>query len=263
MRLEWELAVRGYRRFAAYPAATWAGIFTNTVFGFIQAYVLLSLYETRGDIGGYDEAQTLTYVWLTQAMLSTVGIFGDADFARRIQRGDVATDLIRPVHPLRAGLASDYGRALYHALFRGLPPLVVGALVFDLTAPSDPIVWAVFLVSVVLAVAVSFAFRFLYNLSAFWMLDYRGALRISVALAAFFSGFIIPVRFFPEWLQTVAYATPFPSMLQLPVDVFVGASTGTELAATLAMQAGWLIALFAICLTVFSRGTRKLVVQGG
>ena len=88
-------------------------------------------------------------------------------------------------------------------------------------------------------------------------------MRIAVAFAAFFSGFIIPVRFFPDWLQTLAYATPFPSMLQLPVDVFVGATTGTELVATLAMQVGWAIALFAACLAVFSRGTRKLVVQGG
>ena len=263
MRLEWELAVRGYRRFAAYPAATWAGIVTNSVFGFIQAYVLLALFETRDDIGGYDATATMTYVWLTQAMLATVGIFGDADFAQRIQRGDVATDLIRPVHPLRAGLAADFGRALYHALFRGLPPLAVGAIVFDLTAPRNPVVWTVFFVSVMLAIAVSFAFRFLYNLSAFWFLDYRGTLRIAVALAAFFSGFIIPVRFFPDWLQTLAYATPFPSMLQLPVDVFVGVTTGTELVATLAMQLGWLIALVAICYAVFSRGTRKLVVQGG
>jgi viologen exporter family transport system permease protein len=263
VRLEWELALRGYRRYAAYPAATWAGILTNSVFGFIQAYVLLALFETRDDIGGYDATATLTYVWLTQAMLATVGIFGESEFARRIQRGDVATDLIRPVHPLRAGLAFDYGRALYHAVFRGLPPLVVGAIVFDLTAPSNPVVWAVFLLSVLLAIAVSFAFRFLYNLSAFWMLDYRGAMRIAVALAAFFSGFIIPVRFFPEWLQTLAYATPFPSMLQLPVDVFVGATTGTQLVATLAMQLGWLIALVGACYGVFSRGTRKLVVQGG
>ena len=263
MRLEWELAKRGYRRYAAYPAATWAGILTNSVFGFIQAYVLLALYENRDDIGDYDAVQTLTYVWLTQAMLSTAGIFGGADFAQRIQRGDVATDLVRPVHPLRAGLAADYGRALYHAVFRGLPPLAIGAIVFDLTAPSDPLVWAVFLVSVMLAIAVSFAFRFLYNLSAFWLLDYRGALRIAVAIAAFFSGFIIPISFFPEWLQTLAYATPFPSMLQLPVDVFVGASTGTELAATLAMQVGWTVVLVAACLAVFSKGTRKLVVQGG
>ena len=263
MRLDWELAVRGYRRYAAYPAATWAGILTNTVFGFIQAYVLLALFQTRDDIGGYDSADTLTYVWLTQAMLATVGIFADPIFAQRIQRGDVATDLIRPVHPLRAGLSTDLGRALYHALFRGVPPLVVGAIVFDLTAPSNPLVWVVFLVSVALAIAVSFAFRFLYNLAAFWLLDYRGAMRIAVAIAAFFSGFLIPVRFFPEWLQTVAYATPFPSILQLPIDVFVGVSTGTELVGTLAMQLGWLVALLAACHVTFSRGTRKLVVQGG
>lgn len=263
MRLDWELAVRGYRRYAAYPAATWAGILTNTVFGFIQAYVLLALFQTRDDIGGYDSADTLTYVWLTQAMLATVGIFADPIFAQRIQRGDVATDLIRPVHPLRAGLSTDLGRALYHALFRGVPPLVVGAIVFDLTAPSNPLVWVVFLVSVALAIAVSFAFRFLYNLAAFWLLDYRGAMRIAVAIAAFFSGFLIPVRFFPEWLQTVAYATPFPSILQLPIDVFVGVSTGTELVGTLAMQLGWLVALLTACHVTFSRGTRKLVVQGG
>jgi len=101
------------------------------------------------------------------------------------------------------------------------------------------------------------------NRSAFWLLDYRGALRIAVALAAFFSGFVIPVRFFPDWLQTLAYATPFPSMLQLPVDVFVGATTGTEVVATLAMQVGWAVVLFAACLAAFSRGTRRLVVQGG
>jgi len=261
VRLEWELAVRGYRRYAAYPAATWAGILTNTVFGFIQAYVLLALYETRDDIGGYDAADTITYVWLTQALLATVGIFGSAEFAERIRRGDVATDLVRPVHPLRAGLAFDYGRALFHALFRGLPPLAVGAVVFDLTAPGNPVVWAVFLVSVALAVAISFAFRFLYNLSAFWLLDYRGAMRIAVAVAAFFSGFVIPVRFFPDWLQSVA--TPFPSMVQLPVDVFIGKATGAELVTTLAIQAGWALAMYAVCHVVFSRGTRKLVVQGG
>ena len=115
-----------------------------------------------------------------------------------------------------------------------------------------------------LAIAVSFAFRFLYNLSAFWLLDYRGAMRIAVALAAFFSGFIIPVRFFPDWLQTLAYATPFPSMLQLPVDVFVGCDDRDRArrARSRCRSAGLLV-LSAACLAVFSRGTRKLVVQGG
>lgn len=37
----WEVAVRSYRRQAIYRGATLAGVFTNSVFGFIHAYVLL------------------------------------------------------------------------------------------------------------------------------------------------------------------------------------------------------------------------------
>ena len=85
-----------------------------------------------------------------------------------------------------------------------------------------------FLVSVVLAISVAFAFHFLYNLVAFWLLDYKGVMRISIAVLAFFSGLYIPIRFFPDWLQTLAYMTPFPSMVQLPIDVFVGYTTGAE-----------------------------------
>jgi hypothetical protein len=35
------------------------------------------------------------------------------------------------------------------------------------------------------------------------------------------SGLIVPVAFFPGPLRAVAYATPFPSMLQAPVDIAV------------------------------------------
>ena len=124
---------------------------------------------------------TLTYVWLDAGdARRRSASSADADFAQRIQRGDVATDLIRPVHPLRAGLAFDYGRALYHALFRGLAAARrrrdrlrpdgtqrtrssgrCSSSASCLRSPS------------------AYAFRFLYNLAAFWMLDYRGAMRIA------------------------------------------------------------------------------------
>jgi ABC-2 type transport system permease protein len=263
VRLDWELAVRGYRRYAAYPAATWAGVLTNTVFGFMLAYILLALYDTRDDIGGYDATDTVTYVWLTQAMIGAVAVFGWVDVAERIVSGDIATDLARPVHPLRSGLSFDFGRAFYQTIFRGLPPLAVGALVFDLTAPSDPVVWAVFVASVVLAIALSFAFRVIYNLSAFWLHDWRGPMLIAVTVSLFFSGFVIPVRFFPGWLEALAHATPFPAMVQLPVDVFVGKTQGLELVQTLGVQAAWVGALFALAYMLYSAGTRRLVVQGG
>jgi ABC-2 type transport system permease protein len=126
-----------------------------------------------------------------------------------------------------------------------------------------PLVWLAFLVSVVLAVCVSFAFRYLYNVSAFWLLDYRGTQRIAVAVCAFFSGFIIPVAFFPAAVRTVANATPFPAMLQRTVDIFVGKAEGVEIVVSLAVQLGWALALSAAAYAMFAAGTRRLVVQGG
>jgi ABC-2 type transport system permease protein len=86
---------------------------------------------------------------------------------------------------------------------------------------------------------------------------------IAVTVSLFLSGFIIPVRFFPDWLQTLANATPFPSMVQRPVDIFIGQVDGLELLGTLAVQAAWMTALFAAAYGLFALGARRLVVQGG
>jgi len=263
VRLYWEIARRGYRRYAAYPAATWAGVLTNTAFGFMQAYIFLAVYEHRDDVGGLDVAQTMTYVWLTQALIATIQVFGWPDLALRIKSGDIATDLARPVHPLRIGLAFDLGRALYHTIYRGIPPFALGALVFDLTAPGNPLVWLAFVLSLVLAVVVSYALRALYNMSAFWLLDHRGTTMVAASAIAIFSGMYVPLQFMPDWLEQFARATPFAALVQIPVDIFVGEARGVGIVTDLAVQAGWAVAMFALAHAVFAAGSRKLVVQGG
>ena len=265
MRLDLELARRGYRRYAAYPGATAAGLFTNVFFGFLQAYILLAVYESRDSIGGYDAAAAVTYVWLTQGLLSVVASFGPSwiELALRVRSGDIAVDLGRPLDLQRTQLAYDTGRAAYQLLYRAVPPFLLGAVVFELTVPSDPLVWLGFAVSVALAVVVSFAIRFLVNLLAFWLTDYRGAMLLALSISHLLSGLIVPLAFFPEPWDTVARALPFASMLQLPVDIFVGAASGSEIVAVLAVQAAWAIILLGLGRLVLAAGTQKLVIQGG
>ena len=168
----------------------------------------------------------MTYVWLAQGLLMTIYIWGWYEVALRVRSGDVATDLQRPVDFQAYWLAQDLGRALYHALFRGVPPFVVGALVFDVLVPGEPVTWLAFVVSVALAVVVSFAFRFLFNLAAFWLLDYRGAGdardgRLDVLLRP-----DRPARVLPDWLEALAWALPFAAMVQAPIEVFLGHAEG-------------------------------------
>ena len=171
------VATRAFRRYSTYPAATLAGLFTNCVFGVIISYVYLALWDQQPDAGGYDSVDAVTYVWIGQAMLMTVMVWGGgatADLSDRIRTGDVALDLYRPVPLIGWYAAQDLGRAAYHLLARGVAPTIVGALLFDIRFPDSVGAWVGFALSVPLAVMVSFAVRFLVASTAFWLLDATG-----------------------------------------------------------------------------------------
>ncbi|MFI6081511.1 ABC transporter permease [Streptomyces sp. NPDC051217] len=266
MRLYAVVAAGGFRRHATYRTATAAGVFTNTVFGFIVAYTYTALWEQRPQLGGYDLSQAVTYVWLGQSLLMTCAMMGggfEDELMDRIRTGDVAIDLYRPADLQLWWLASDLGRAAFHLLGRGIVPMALGALVFDLTLPENPLVWVAFLLSVFLGVLVSFALRFLVALSAFWLLDGAGVGQITFLAGMFFSGMLLPLTLFPGLLGEVARVLPWSSLLQVPADVFLGRHTGWGLFGAFAFQAGWALALLALGRLLQSVATRRVVVQGG
>jgi ABC-2 type transport system permease protein len=198
-----------------------------------------------------------------QGMLMVVGFFGSTELADRIRTGDVVSDLYRPVDFQAYWLSDNYGRAFFYAIVRGIPPFLVGSLVFDLRLPGTLGVWLAFFVSVVIAVAVAFGWGFLLQLSAFWLLDVRGPNQLGWLTAQFFAGVFVPVVFFPAWLGAIANATPFPSMAQLPVEVFLGKHRGFELAGVYAVQLLWATILLGGGRLVLRSAMRKVVVQGG
>jgi ABC-2 type transport system permease protein len=263
VRVYWELAWVGFHRYATYRGAAFAGVFTNTVFGFILASVMIALFTVRPHIGGYDLQDAVTYIWLTQGLLMTVYIWGWVELAQRIRTGDVITDLQRPVDFQGYWLAQDLGRAAFHAIFRGIPPFLVGALAFPLRLPARPLTWIAFAVSVGLAVCLSFGLRFAANVLAFWILDYRGVNVMAMAAWTLLSGMIVPIAIFPPWLKTVATALPFSGMVQSPSTVFLEKAEGLGVLLTLLSQLGWALVLLAAGRWLLAVATRRLVIQGG
>lgn len=256
--------VNGFRRWATYRMAVAAGAFTNTVFGLIRAYITVAaIGAAGGTLAGYDAKAGITYAFLAQALIAPVNIFTWNEFALRVRTGDVAVDLARPVDPQLAYLLSDLGRAAYSLIPRGAPPLVAGSIVFGLALPTTPLPYLLGAISLLLAVMVSFACRWLANLAAFWLLDLRGVMMIYVLASGLLSGHLLPVHWFPGWLAAIANATPFPSIIQTPIDVITGRAANADALALIGVQLAWLVAVLVVGRLVFAAGTRKLVVQGG
>ena len=205
----------GFRRYSTYRQAMVAGLATNTVFGFLRCAVLLTVFAANtqvaasAQVAGYDPSRTVTFVWLGQGLIAVVLLWGNADFGERVRSGDVAVDLLRPVDLQAALLVEDLGRAGVALLTRFTVPLLIGLVFFDLTLPGSGLRWAAFGLSVLLAVLVSFAIRFLLNLMAFWLLDWRGLVALQGAVGSVLAGMVIPIAFFPGWARVVICATPF------------------------------------------------------
>ncbi|WP_232847941.1 ABC transporter permease [Occultella kanbiaonis] len=254
----------GWRRWSAYRTAAAAGAFTNTVFGLIKAAITMGAIGAAGGIlAGYDALTGATYAWLAQALIGPVNVFTWSELAERIRSGDIAIDLARPIDPQAGYLAADLGRAAFQLVPRAAPPLMVGALVTGLALPGQVLPYLLGLVSVTLAVVVSFACRWLVNLAAFWLLDLRGVMTLYLVASNLLCGLVVPVHWFPPWLAAVAAWTPFPAMLQHPIDIIMGRAAGPDALVLLGEQVAWALGLLVVGRAVFELGARRVVVQGG
>lgn len=254
------LCCAGFRRYSTYRQAVVAGLATNAVFGFLRCAVLLTVFAASAQVAGYDPSRTVTFVWIGQGLIAVVLLWGSADFGQRVRSGDVAVDLLRPVNLQAALLAEDLGRAGFALLTRFTGPLLLGLAFFDLTLPGSALRWAAFGFSVLLAVLVSFAIRFLLNLLAFWLLDWRGLVTLYGAVSSVLAGLVIPIAFFPGWARVAIWATPFPAIMQAPIDIAIGRGAALPM---LAHQLAWALCLLAAGRMGLARAVRKLVIQGG
>ena len=262
MRLYAEVARRSFQRHLAYRAATVAGLFTNSVFGLLIASVYLALYRGQGEqrVAGFSVSEALTFVWVGQSLIMVVSMWGWWEIAASMQSGDVVADLMKPFNYYGYWFSRDLGRAACHLLTRTVPTLLIGAILSDLALPSTAALWAGFLTSVVLAVIVSFAWRFLLNLTAFWLLDVRGVTAMSLVVVNFFSGFLVPLAFFPPGLRHVAEALPFRAIVMVPIEVLLGQRA---VGPAVALQLAWVVALVVLGQLFLHRAVRRVVVQGG
>jgi ABC-2 type transport system permease protein len=262
MRLYYEVALRAFRRATTYRVAALAGLITNAFFGAMLSLVYVAVYTSQTTMAGYSAQEAVSYLWVGQSLIAIGSAWVSGDLTRSIRTGDVAVDLMRPWNFYAYWLSQQLGDKLFNLLIRGSLTYVVGCLYFGAMLPSIPNFLA-FLVSISLAILVSSAFSFLINGSAFWLIDNSGLVNIASIVTMFFSGFLMPLAFFPNWLGQIAVLLPFHTTTSIPVQIFLGRLQGPALAQALALQVFWAIVMTCLALGLMRSAMAKIVIQGG
>jgi len=263
MRLYYEIALRSFRRATTYRSAYIAGVLTNAFFGALRSFVYIAIYGAGGSVAGFTLNDAISYTWVTQSLISIgAGWIIARELTQSIKSGDVVTDLARPWNFYGYWLSQSLGERGFNMLLRGSLTYLIGVLYFGAHIPTSGEALG-FAAAISLALLVSFAFSFLVNLTAFWLIDSSGVMLIANVVLQFFSGFLLPLAFFPAPLATLARLLPFQAITGLPAQVFLGQISGAALLPTLLLQAFWALALGGLAALALRAAMRKVVIQGG
>jgi ABC-2 type transport system permease protein len=256
------LARASLRSVLAYQSSLLFGLL-GSAFGMLaMLYLWQAILADGRASAGFDWPHMKAYLLVAFVAGSVVSSWTDYHLAFRIQQGDVAMDLIRPVDYQRARFAETVGFAGYEAGL-ALVVVVIAGLVFGGVPWPEPATAALFVVSALLVLPLRFGIVYATGLLVFWTQNYVGIQMARVALVTLFSGALVPFAFFPDWLQTLAESLPFAGMASTPALVFVGSLTGGDALRAVGIQAAWAAGLWWLARVWWNRASRQLTVHGG
>lgn len=252
-----------FRLLLQYRAAALAGLGTQIFWGLMRVMIFTAFYHSTTATPPISLVDTVTYLWLIQALLLLLPWRLDADIQGMIRDGTVAYELVRPIDLYGLWYARSLAGRAAPILLRCVPMFVVAGLFFGLQAPASLAAALAWALGVVGALLLSAALATLMSISLFWTLSGEGISRMLATLAMVFSGAIVPLPLFPDWAQTILAWLPFRGLMDTPFRLYIGHIAPHEALLALGHQLAWTVILVLIGRWALARGLRRVVVQGG
>ena len=248
--------------YMAYRAWVWAEFIVQIISMTILVFFWRGVYASSTTLSGLSLTATLNYILVAQMLLPLIENRLIFNFGWMIREGQVAIDLLRPMDFQGRFYVDAVGNLGLNLLLK-VPLLIIAVAFFGLQLPADPLVWAVFIIALLLGHAVLFFFDWIFSCLAFYSTETWGLSVVRVAVATFFSGSLLPLQMLPDWLRGIANALPFAQSVAVPVSLLSGITPIGDAPGVWAVQLVWLIGLALASRWVFNMSLRKVTVQGG
>ncbi len=260
----WEFSRKSFQRSAAYRFDVWTRIAGNIMFLFMWGFIWYALYYGKETVGGVSFQAMLGYIMISQALQGIHGAGAQLwEIQERVRTGDIAMEMLRPYDYTTRMLFSDLGSIFFYFITAVLPLYTVLFLVLKPSVSLTLAQMGLFIVSAVLGFLIRFCIEMTFGLFTFWLIETGGVEDVFYFSISLFSGSLVPLWFFPGWLEQVAHYLPFQAIFFVPNSIFVGQLKGPDIFNALLGQAIWLLLCFVILRLVWHRASMKIVIQGG
>lgn len=257
----WAVFVTQLQSAAAYPMDLAARSISIVLFMVVFFGLWRATYAAQGasTIAGLSLRDTLWYLMLAETIVLSRPRMAQ-QIAAQVRDGSIAYLLNKPYSFILYQAAASLGDSALRMVMNGVTG---GAIVWLLIGPP-PALWGLPLVVVAMALGwlIDFCVAALLGLTAFFSEEVTAFEWIYNKVLFLLGGLLIPLDFFPEWLQRLARALPFAAAIYGPARLFVSPSLGA-FGALVAAQLGWLCALGLLVALAYRQGTAHLSINGG
>jgi ABC-2 type transport system permease protein len=263
-KLYWTFTKKAFLRSAVYRFDVFSRMGYNLIFLLMWGSIWTALYAGKESADGVTFEAMLTYIVVSN-FLSGINGAGTPlwDMQEKVRTGDIALELMRPFDvPLRY-LFADFGSVAFYFLFALLPVYILVFLFIDLTLPMSWVTWVIFLITAFIGFLIRYCIEMSFSFLSFFLVETGGIVDIFYFAMSLLSGSVIPLWFFPDWLEKLAIYMPFQGIYFIPNSIFIGKITGMEIAYSIAIQLFWLAVCYGILRFVWHKASQKVVVQGG
>jgi len=222
-----------------------------------------ALFTGRTAVAGIDKNTMILY-----AVASTIlGVFlsmrVENNMAESIHKGNIALMLARPIaYPLSLFMDA-VANTIVNAVTRIFPYLIAAVIGFCLAECAGMRITGWLVISIALSYILMFLYQVLFGSLVFWTMDIAGLIEYRDVVMMLFSGAIVPLYFFPDWLFRMAMFLPFQAIYHTPLSIMIGRIDGSDAAMAVGLQLAWIVVLSLIARLVWRRAVRRVIVHGG
>ena len=230
----------------------------------VVVLIISQLWETifseRLKAGPFSLGQIIWYVGITELMV--IGDWGSyKKIGQDIRSGDICYFLIKPISYLHMLIAENLGGVFMCKLWVGVIAMICLPIFSEGYIPSTIVLGTIFFI-IIFAAILSCLIRTLIGFLSFWLQETETLIFLNNKIMFVFGGGLIPLSFYPKWLQVISFCTPYSAILYGPASLVYDFSL-IHILWTLFTLWIWIVLIGALLVLTFKKGQKRLEINGG
>lgn len=253
----WSVVSISWSNCFAYPLSFWMWRMRQVMSMVIAISLWESIFLTTQHVFGYQQAQMLTYIFISNIVGFIVLSSRTIEVPHVITSGDLSLYLIKPLHFFTYWFSRDLADKTQNVLFSFFE-LTALFLIYHPTlhAPTHFTTILLTVGAILGGLTLYFFINMIFGLIAFWAPDVWAPRFLFFVIMFFISGSTFPLDIYPSVVVKILSFTPFPYLIFFPAKLWLEQVSSPGIMIGFASLFGWIIGLFFFTQWMWNRAIK-------